>query len=612
MLGLRLRHLIAVGRGKEPARIDFDPGLNVVYGAANTGKTHILQLIDFALGSSSPPEAPPEQLGYEGVMLGIQALDGRAWTLCRSLKGGDIRRLDGLQSVWPSDGVGDVLGATHRVANSLSKFLLEIVGMSGVRLRRNAKGDLQDLSFRNLAHLVLIPEGKIQSETSPVETGQYISKTAEFSLFKYMLSGVDDSSLQISGRPSSDRVKIAAKLELLDSQIAESEQAVKSVAEDRDELDERHQNLEQNVETALRVWDEASGDYRSLSSRRRSLRTRRDGLADREDEIDLLVARFALLDQHYESDLGRLKAIEEAASIFAALDEGPCPWCGADIAHRGEHATALCSGDIEAIRSAAAAEQGKINTKKFELADTVAQLSDEKQDIESDLPELDEQLRNLDAEIRVELPDIQVARAQIAQIISQRDTNQVSLAKFESLERLRKLRSEIVGDESVDSVALIAEGGVDTTVLDEFSQAIERFLTSWLFPGQRVFFDLPRRDIQVSGKARRINGKGVRAVLHSAFSLGLLQFTADKDRPHPRLLMLDSPLVTYRDPIAPEDVELSRSNLVERFYEPFRNWDERLQVIIIENRDPPLWVAEFAKIERFTGTKSFGRAGFYL
>jgi hypothetical protein len=185
MHGLRLCHLIAVGRAKEPARLNFERGLNVIYGAANTGKTHVLHLIDFALGASASTEAPPEQLGYEGIILGIEALDGVSWTLCRSLQGGDIRKLDGLHDTWPRDGEGEVLAASHRAAKSLSKFLLEILGMGGVRLRRNVRGDLQDLSFRNLAHLVLIPEGKIQSETSPVETGQYVSKTAEFSLFKY-------------------------------------------------------------------------------------------------------------------------------------------------------------------------------------------------------------------------------------------------------------------------------------------------------------------------------------------------------------------------------------------------------------------------------------------
>jgi len=613
MLGLQLRHLIAVGRDKQPARVDFAKGLNVIYGAANTGKTHILHLIDFALGASAPPEAPPEQLGYEGVLLGVDSLDGKTWTFCRSLQGGDIRKLEGLSDVWPLEDVGELLGATHRSPNSLSKFLLNTVGMLGVRLRRNARGDLQDLSFRNLAHLVLISEGKIQSEVSPVETSQYVARTVEFSLFKYLLTGVDDSSIQVSDRHQRDRVRTAAKLELLDAQIAQAEQSIKSLTEEREDLDARQLRLEETLDAALRAWDEASVSYRDLSARRRALRRRRDDLIDRNDEIELLLARFELLARHYDSDFVRLQAIEEAASIFASLDQGPCPWCGADVAHRGEHASRLCEGDTDAIRNAAQAEQAQIEIKQQELRETKDKLNEEKTEIEQLLPSLEEQISSVDMEIRGELPDIQQARARLAQVISIRDSTQNSLAHFENLDRLKDLRIEIVGDDiDVDSVSLIAEGGANTAILDEFSQCIESFLTSWSFPAQRVFFDLPRRGIQVSGKPRRVNGKGVRAVLHAAFSLGLLRFTFDRQGPHPRFLILDSPLVTYRDPISPDDVSLAQTDLNERFYEPFRSLDQRLQVIVIEDRDPLDWVSQIAKVERFTGIGSYGRSGFYL
>ena len=183
MLGLRLRHLAAVGREKPTAKIGFAPGLNVIYGAANTGKTHILHLIDYAPRLILASRASTRAAWLRGILLGLDSLDGRAWTLCRSLQGGDIRRLDGLHNSWPSDGAGEVLSATHRAANSLSKFLLDLLGMEDVRLRKNAKGELQDLSFRNIAHMVLVPEGKIQNEASPIETGQYVSKTVEFSAF---------------------------------------------------------------------------------------------------------------------------------------------------------------------------------------------------------------------------------------------------------------------------------------------------------------------------------------------------------------------------------------------------------------------------------------------
>jgi hypothetical protein len=136
MRGIKLKRLIVVGQGKQPASLTFERGLNILWGAANTGKSHVLALIDFAFGSSAPPDIIPEQLGYEGVLLAVETLDGQIWTLCRSLKGGDIRCVQGEIENWPAERDGEVLSATHRPANSLSKFLLDKLGMSGVRLRR--------------------------------------------------------------------------------------------------------------------------------------------------------------------------------------------------------------------------------------------------------------------------------------------------------------------------------------------------------------------------------------------------------------------------------------------------------------------------------------------
>jgi hypothetical protein len=369
------------------------------------------------------------------------------------------------------------------------------------------------------------------------------------------------------------------------------------------------------MEQVLQVWDTVSRDYRTLASDRRSLQQRQDEILDRRDEIELLIDRFALLDKHYVSDIARLRAVEEAASIFATLDDGPCPWCGASADHRGTEAAIICQGDVNAIRTAAGAEQSKINLKRAELAITVNRLVSENLEIESHLSRIESRLEELNGQIRQELPDVQVARARINEVVTARDQTHSVLARFENLEHLRALRSEIAGSADIDSVSIIAEGDIDGVILDEFAQSIERVLTTWEFPAQRVFFDLTRRDIQVSGKARRTNGKGVRAVLHAAFSLGLMLFTAAKTRPHPRLLILDSPLVTYRDPLtdplAPDEIALAHTNLNERFYAVFRDWDPEMQVVIIENRDPPQWIGDFATVERFTGDPNFGRAGFY-
>lgn len=611
MNGLRLRYLIVVGHGKIPARLDFSAGLNVIWGAANTGKTHVLSLIDFALGASSPPESPPEQLGYEGVMLGFETLDKKSWTLCRSLQGGDIRKIEGLVETWPTEGIGEILSATHRATNSLSKFLLGLLNMTNIRLRKNAKGDQQDLSFRNLAHLVIVPEGKIQSEVSPVETGQFVSKTVEFSLFKYLVTGVDDSTIQAADRQRRDKNRVAAQLELIDMQIADAEQSVKFIGEDRDELTDQYARLDSSISQTLTVWQNTTVDYYSLAAKRREVRQQRETLLDRNDEIDLLITRFTLLDTHYDSDLARLEAIEEAGSLFAALDEGPCPFCGANAVHQRENSTISCEGDVEGIRRAASAEIEKIRLKKRELNETVSRLHAERIEIGVKTESISQILNNLQNQIQTEIPDVQNVRTRINEFVAAKEKTQGLISRFDNIDRLKNMRTDIVGDDDIDSVSLIAQGGIDTVILDKFSMSIEKVLSSWDLGKSRVFFDLSKRDIQIDGKARRINGKGVRAVFHAAFSLALMQFTADENKPHTRFVALDSPLVTYRDPLQADDIALSRSNLSSRFYDLFKEWDENLQVIILENRDPPKWLEDQANIIRFTGSPDFGRAGFY-
>lgn len=613
MEGMRLNHLVAVGRGKRPARLDFRPGLNVIYGAANTGKTHVLQLVDYALGASNEKEAPPEQLGYEAVLLGVELLNGEQFTLCRLLKlGGDIQRVDGFHYDLPDKSEGEFLGANHRDKSSLSKFLLQKLGMEGAKLRKNAKGETRDLSFRDLAHLVVVPEGKIQSEGSPIETGQYVTKTAEYSLFKYLLTGLDDSLLAAPDKQRPDKVKLAAKLELLDAQIAEAEASVKTHSDEREDLGEQEVRLEKSMSDALLAWDEASGDYRHLSSRRREVSRRRDVLAERGDDIDLLIDRFDILDKQYVSDIERLVAIEQASSLIDALDPGPCPWCGAAAEHRGFYSDAICEGDFQSIRQAAEAEHKKITAKRSDLELTVQQLRAELKSIDAALPDFDAEIAGLSRDIQMELPDLQGAKSRMNEIMLVRTQTQSTLAKFHHLDRLKETRGDLVSDSSVDSVSLMAEGVIDGTLLDQFAEDIQQLLTQWSFPAQRVSFDISRRDIQVSGKPRRVNGKGVRAVLHSAFSISLMRFTSERNQKHARFLMLDSPLVTYRDPISDDEKSLSTSDLSERFYEPFRNWDPRLQVVIIENRDPPSWLGEIANVVAFSGSDQSGRKGFYL
>jgi hypothetical protein len=139
-------------------------------------------------------------------------------------------------------------------------------------------------------------------------------------------------------------------------------------------------------------------------------------------------------------------------------------------------------------------------------------------------------------------------------------------------------------------------------------------LTEWGFPGKKqVAFDLSTYDLIIDGKERRNNGKGVRAITHAAFKVALLLFCRGKNLPHPGFLVLDTPLLTYRDPIksplAPDEEELRNTDLKQRFFDHLGQLGEGAQFLVFENVDPPVGIEDYASVETFTNDPDEGRQG---
>ena len=210
--GFQIRRLTLVGRGVPNAEMQFREGLNVVSGPSDTGKTFIVQCIDYMLGGKDVPESIPEAAQYETVRLSLNvSVDDDEVVLERSIRGGDFK----LVSAGKAD---QQLSAKHSAAaqDSVSKYLLGLAGLAEKKVRTNKQGKTRDVSFRDLARLVLVDEETVISKTSPILTGQYTTGTAESAVFRLLLTGVDDSSLISSEDPKVAKGRQAGKIEMLD------------------------------------------------------------------------------------------------------------------------------------------------------------------------------------------------------------------------------------------------------------------------------------------------------------------------------------------------------------------------------------------------------------
>ena len=611
--GLRLRHIAFHGPDRPLASLAFGPGLNVIYGSSEAGKSFVVEAVDFMLGGRGPLREIPERVGYDRVLLGVETLDGAQFTLLRSAEGGAFRAYDGLHLEPPAETVESVeLAEQHSDKNetNLSTYLLQKCALGGMRVRKNKYNDTVSLSFRNLARLIIVDETEIMARRSPLSDGNPVADTPNFATFKLLLTGVDDSALVPSKPRGPEEQSREVQLELLDQLLDDYRVRLKALAKNPDELQDQLQRLEGTLSKHGEQLATTESQYRTLIDRRRDLRKKLEEGRDRRSEIDGLLERFALLDEHYVSDMARLKGIEEGGTLFQVLGQTPCPLCGA--APENHNRDAECDGNIEAVVASARSETAKIELLRKELADTVRELNREGRGFDRRLPKIGEELQSISRGLeQMVAPALTKLRANYASLADKRGEVREALAIYTSIQDIeaRRAKIEAAGDEQSESSK--TEGDLPASVSDAFAQSVETILKAWHFPeADRVFFDSKSRDLIIAGKPRTARGKGLRAITHGAFTIGLLQFCKTKGNPHPGLVILDTPLRAYREPDGDED-DLSGTDLDVQFYDFLQGLPNDRQVIIVENTTPPKAIADLPQAVMFTKNPYQGRYGFF-
>ena len=494
--------------------------------------------------------------------------------------------------------------------DTLSYVLLERVGLTSRRLRKNRYGETNWLSFRNLASLCVVTEEEIQGRGSPLLSGQFTQKTVEYAVFKLLVTGTDDSALVSTRERGARQQSVTGKLELLDQMIGELEGEIDDEGLDEGELRQQLETLEGEIGRQNEALGEVQARLEDILRRRAAVAGEIRRRRERMGEIEELSSRFELLGRHYGSDLKRLEAIHESGSMFVYLERDRCPLCGAEP--EAQHLESDCDGNTEALVVAADAEMEKVRQLDRELGETVAVLGGESEQIYSALPALQKQYEELDARLsEVVAPAVTSERASYKELVSKRAEVLQSIQKFTQLEKLARQRRELEGAEEGATETSDSRAEIRSSTLDAFAQRVQRILTDWHYPdADRVFFDEGDKDFQIGGKRRGSTGQGLRAITHAAVNIGLLEFCLDKGLPHPGFVVLDSPLLAYSEPDGDED-DLRGTDLKDRFYEYLLGLRSDVQVIVVENQHPPPFVEEKGNVVVFTKNPRQGRYGLF-
>ncbi len=612
-----IKHLTFTGEKAAQADLTFQEGVNVLYGASNTGKSLTVHAIDFMFGGSKPPPSDLREIqAYNKIWMGLQINEETPVTLMRATAGGSFELHPNLvrESIKGTNDIRTLSARHDRVnENNLSYYLLEKLGLLNKSIATKASGEKRGLSFRDITQLCIVDETSIQSTTSPFERGDTMTRTGERSVLKFFLTKIDDDAIvPVVDRKTFNAAK-AAKMELYDDMIESISAELMADFPEPEELFNQLEHLEENYKNLRQTADNANNSIRDLFHQKHSIGQDIDAFNTRLEEIEINLERFTKLESIYQSDIERLESIEEVGFVLLLDGKQDCPLCGA-VPEVQKHIHGL--DDVEMTKKAAIIEIAKINQQQADLQISIEDLKEEKANITKQLPEIIKKINAIEDEIKLFSPHVSDAQNNLANILPIRDRVKHGIRLITERKSLSNKRDELSSIKAAGKTAQ-PQLGVSSLIAHDFAQEISRTLKLWHFPGDcHVAFDENTYDFKIDGKLRQNNGKGVRAVTHAAIKVSLLTYCRKHGLPHPCFLVLDTPLLTYRDPLNSKEGELSddervlaHSPLKKHFFEHLISLKNEGQFLIMENVDPPSFVLEKANVVVFSGQKNSKRAG---
>lgn len=475
-------------------------------------------------------------------------------------------------------------------------MLFPLAGIPEAMLRKNGRGEVQRLTIRTLRPVFLVDEIAVIDERSPVTGAPGFDDTAQRRMLSFMLSGKDDQGVVATEKRDIVAARLRAQLGLITNLLEPLDERLKQYpSEDDDGAIDRVEAAIADLSSTLAF---ASDEHSTLQVARQETSDQLHRARSQLVAIDELLTRYALLDERYASDLERLDFIAEGVHYFGGLQEVHCPLCDQLMGAGHEHFELG-----EDVQASARAEAAKILGYRADLAAATSSVQDIRQLRETERAAAAEALNAATRRMRELAPTVTETTGRLERLISRRVTLETVRGDRTQADSLRTMQAEIEQSAKDARTPATDWEQLPAMALRDLCKEVEAVLRIWNWTGEgRVEFDQKPFDIVVDGQARQAHGKGVRGVLYAAFAIGLLRYCIDNRRPHPGLVIIDSPLTAYKKSQGGDGGQGAVDAGIEAaFWASLATVGKGGQVIIIENKEPPPQVALALHYEKFAG-----------
>lgn len=586
------RIALVTGNGLQ-SYVEFDAGLNIVYGESNTGKSLIVDCIDYMFGASEHRFEPKLDLKEIRMLLDV---DGHSLAMARKINSTDFE----VSSLVP--GIDSDTYKTGKSKKSISNVWLHLMGIENeVQIIQTLTGKSQRLTLRTFHHALLIDEQRVQAVNSVLSSGIGFSKkvsTPVMSALLYFATG-DNYLPEESGKDKATRKerKDAVK-KFVDRSM--SKLAEKKISELQNLSKESPAEIKQKVDQVLNAIGAAEGALEEATNQSRTI-------ADKIIEIDSQIAecrvlrnRNASLQTQYDSDIKRLTFIVEGDIHGEDIPKlVHCPFCNGE----------LPKGKEESCMAAAVAEVSKIEAQIRDLRSVQESIAVEMKELTSARSVLVEQRRQIDTRIRAEL------RPQISELRSHLADYRLALNQYKAKELIESFSDVLISELRVteEEESVVVNVNIPHKFNEVFGDKLNAILKNLLeecnyqnFTGAR--FDSDDYDVVVNGHLKKSQGKGFRAFLNTILAIAIQNCLEEYSKYQPGLLVVDSPILSLKEKEDHIGEEHTSETMKTGLFKYLLSHQDERQTIIIENEIPKLDYSS-AHLEEFTKDENRGRYG---
>lgn len=584
-----IKKIVITGSGVQPAVVDFTPGLNIIYGESNTGKSYIADCIDYMFGAKEIRISP--DTGYDRITLSI-VVDGITMTMEREIGSNDIE---------VSGAPSPIENGTYKRKNAkmvIGDVWLKLMGIpDGQKIISNANYKPSSLTLLSIRHLFHINENAVDKENSIFLPERGYNETAAKTALLYLATGDNFLDEHQYVDPKIQRGKKEALSIFVDRRLKALGDRQKELAENNPEL--TPSELEKRISEVLEEIESTDSTLSVLVERSKDLATTIYDLNDSIAEDKVLLNRYDALMSQYKADIKRLNFIAEGEAHGDDLPENMrCPFCNCEID----------KDEAETCSAAAYAEVEKIVSQITDLQEAIEELQEEYDSATKAREEATKEKAEVLQKIKTDLrPRLKQLRDDLAEYTFSLQTYKERDVIKHIAEDLRKEYEEYTEEELGDQATFNLNAHYDQEFRDTFMQIYSSLLTDFQFDAFNVAsFDLDTFDVNIDGHPKKSYGQGYRAFLNVVMAIAIQEYLERHGAYSPKLLVIDSPILSLKE--RADDIKTSQG-MKSSLFKYFVEQQETRQTIIVENRVPDSVNYDNVNMIRFTKDENDGRYG---